>query len=95
MSTAAPLSPTVAAELVRAVDVYRAVVPARHLGLVRSVCLQSVALGLELGGEAAPGRAMRARTSAALLLGLTCPWLDVTTRDDLAVVCWEAARSAS
>ena len=94
MSSASPLSPTVAADLVRSVDVHRAVIPARHLSLVREVCLQSVALGLELGGDTVGVRAMRARSSAGVLLGLVCPWLDVTTRDDLAVVCWEAARSA-
>ncbi|MGN6251029.1 MAG: hypothetical protein ACTHNS_04345 [Marmoricola sp.] len=94
MSTASPLSPTVAADLVRSVDAHRAVIPARHLGLVRAVCLQSAALGIELGGEATGVRALRARSAAVLLLGLVCPWLDVSTRDDLAVVCWEAARSA-
>jgi hypothetical protein len=94
MSSGSPLSPTVAADLIRSVDVHRAVIPARHLSLVREVCLQSVALGLELGGEATGIRAMRARSSAAVLLELVCPWLNVTTRDDLAVLCWEAARSA-
>lgn len=94
MSRTPSLSPTVAADLIRSVDAHRAVIPARHLSLVRAVCLQSVALGLELGAGDRGRRARRARSSATLLLELTCSWLDPTTRQDLAVVCWEAAAAS-
>lgn len=91
MSRTPSLPPTIAADLIRSVDAHRAVIPARHLSLVRAVCLQSVSLGLELGAGDRRVRALRARSSAALLLDLTCSWLDPATRHELAVVCWEAA----
>lgn len=94
MNRTPALSPTVAADLIRSVDVHRPVIPARHLSLVRAVCLQSVALGLELGGEDRRLRALRSRSAASLLLELSCTWLDATTRDDLAIVCWEAAAAS-
>jgi hypothetical protein len=70
--------------LIRAVDTHRAVIPARHLALVKRVCIQSVSFSHSLP-DTQPG--MVARSSAMLLLELASPQLDESIRADLARIC--------
>lgn len=57
-----------------------------------SLCIEAVAFGREAAGSADPGQvAVRARSSARLLLELSCPELDDTALDRLAAACERAA----